>query len=124
VLGLFEAFELKDALGTTTSIYFKVNDDQYVEVTPNLKPGELIRQSRVVFQSSDVEVLHAVYTARGLNTGRIEIGADGNPVFHIVDPEGNRIVFYSTFLHHNRRRLEASLPIRRPSQCTFRMSVS
>jgi hypothetical protein len=28
VLGLFEAFELKDALGTTTSIYFKVNDDQ------------------------------------------------------------------------------------------------
>ena len=86
VLGLPEAFKLQDASGNTVSIYFKVNDEQYVEVTPDLKHGELVRQARVVFESSDVETLHAVYTARGVNTGKLEIGPDGNPVFHHRKP--------------------------------------
>ena len=54
MLGLPEAFTVKDDAGIT-SAYFKVNDDQYIEITPTLKPGELIRQARVVFQSSDLE---------------------------------------------------------------------
>src|SRR3954470_16694973 len=48
VLGFPEAFTVKDPAGVT-SAYFKVNDDQYVEITPTLKPGELIREARVVF---------------------------------------------------------------------------
>jgi len=39
VLGFLEAFDLKDAAGKVTSAYFKVNDDQYIELTPNLRPG-------------------------------------------------------------------------------------
>src|ERR1051326_2378061 len=93
VLGLPEAFYSNDASGDTASVYFKVNDDQYIEVIPNLRPGELVRQARVVFQSSDVETLHAVYRSRGLNAGNIEFGADGNPFFRIVDPEGNNLDF-------------------------------
>src|SRR5580693_6674221 len=52
VLGFAEAFTLKDAAGRVSSIFFKVNDDQYVEVVPGLLPGALHRQVRVVFQSS------------------------------------------------------------------------
>src|SRR5215813_6265544 len=93
VLGLLEAFQIKDAAGKTTSVYFKVNDDQFIEVAPNLKPGEVVRQARVAFESSDLEKLHSLYAERGLNPSRIEKGPDGNPVFRIVDPEGNNLDF-------------------------------
>jgi lactoylglutathione lyase len=93
VLGLPAAFEIKDAVGKIMSVFFKVNDDQYIEVTPDLKPGELIRQARIVFQSSDIETLHAVYAARGLQPSHIQVGKDGNPVFWLIDPEGNKLDF-------------------------------
>src|SRR5205823_289449 len=73
--------------------YFKVNDDQYIEITPTLKPDELIREARVVFQSSDLEALHAIYVDRGLNPTPIAKGPDGNPVFGVKDPEGNNLDF-------------------------------
>jgi catechol 2,3-dioxygenase-like lactoylglutathione lyase family enzyme len=92
VLGLPEAFDVKDAAGVT-SAYFKVNDDQYIEITPTLKAGEIIREARVVFQSSDLEKLHEIYTQRGLSPGRIAKGPDGNPVFRVKDPEGNNLDF-------------------------------
>jgi catechol 2,3-dioxygenase-like lactoylglutathione lyase family enzyme len=93
VLGMTEAFQIKDASGKTSSVFFKVNDDQFIEVTPTLKPGEVTRQVRVAFQSSDLEKLHALYTSRGLNPSKISKGLDGNPVFRVVDPEGNNLDF-------------------------------
>ena len=41
ILGYAEAFTLKDSGGKVTSVYFKVNDDQFIEIVPSLKPGEL-----------------------------------------------------------------------------------
>ena len=93
ILGFPEVFDIKDASGKVTSAYFQVNDDQYIEVTPNLKPGELIREGRVAFQSSDLEQLHSIYAYRGVNPGPIERGPDGNPVFRLVDHEGNALDF-------------------------------
>lgn len=96
VLGLSEAFDLKDHSGKVTSAYFKFNDDQYVEILPTLKPGELNREERVVFESTDLEKLHSMYEARGLNPTKIQKGPDGNPIFRIVSPEGNNL----DFLHY------------------------
>jgi len=93
ILGFAEAFDLKDRSGAVTSAYFKVNDDQYIEVMPTLKPGELNREERVVFQSTDLEKLHALYESRGLNPSKIQKGPDGNPVFRVVTPEGNNLDF-------------------------------
>jgi catechol 2,3-dioxygenase-like lactoylglutathione lyase family enzyme len=92
VLGLSEAFQVENALGAT-STYFKVNDDQYIEVIETLMPGELVRQMRVVFQSSDIERLHATYRKRALRLRNIHIGRDANPMFSVTDPEGNRLDF-------------------------------
>src|SRR5262249_37421251 len=92
VLGLSEAFQTESALGVT-STYFKVNDDQYIEVIETLRPGELVRQMRVSFQSSDIERLHTIYRKSGLRPRNIEIGLDANPMFSITDPEGNRLDF-------------------------------
>jgi len=93
VLGFAEAFSTKDASGRVASVYFKVNDDQYVELVPDLKPGELRRQARVVFQSSDLKRLHAIYSERGLNPTAIATASDGNPVFRIIGPSGARLDF-------------------------------
>lgn len=93
VLGFAEAFDLKDRSGKVTSAYFKLNDDQYIEVVPTLKPGEVNREERVVFQSTGLDKLHALYQSRGLNPSRIQKGPDGNPVFRVVSPEGNNLDF-------------------------------
>lgn len=93
ILGFAEVFDLKDHSGKLASAYFKVNDDQYIEVIPALKPGELNREERVVFQSTDLERLHALYESRGLTPSKIQKGPDGNPVFRVVSPEGNNLDF-------------------------------
>ena len=93
VLGFAEAFTLKDAAGTVSSIFFKVNDDQYVEVIPGLKPSELRRLARVTVQSSDLQKLHQIFTERGANPSPIRTGPDGNPVFRVAAPNDHNIDF-------------------------------
>jgi len=93
ILGFAEAFDLKDHSGEVVSAYFKVNDDQYIEIIPTLKPGELNREERIVFQSADIEKLHALYESRALNPSKIQMGPDGNLVFRVVSPEGNNLDF-------------------------------
>ena len=93
VLGFHEAFDLKDSSGATTAAFFKVNDDQYVEITPDLHAGEVIRFTHVAFSTSDVQKLHRMLEARGLNPGKIEKGPDGNPAFRLFDPEKNDLQF-------------------------------
>jgi len=93
VLGLPEAFSTKDQSGVVASVYFKVNDDQYVEIVPGMTPGELRRQARVVFQSSDLKKLHAIYTERGVSPSPITTGPDGNPVFRVIGPSGAKLDF-------------------------------
>jgi lactoylglutathione lyase len=93
VLGFAEAFSVRDAGGQVTSVFFKVNDDQYIEVTPDLEPGQIRRQSRVVVQSSDLRRLREIYVNRGVNPGPIVTGPDGNPVFRVEGPDDARIDF-------------------------------
>ena len=87
VLGFHEAFTLKDEAGKIASIFFKVNDDQYVEVVTGLSAGGLNRQVRAIFQSSDLNALHALYDSRGLKPTPIAKGRDGNPVFRVIGPD-------------------------------------
>ena len=93
VLGFREAFSTKDQNGRVASVYFKVNDDQYIELVPDMKPGELRRQARVMFQSADLKKLHAIYTERGLSPTAITTGPDGNPVFRVLGPSGAKLDF-------------------------------
>jgi len=93
VLGLAEAFTTSDSAGRVASVFFKVNDDQYVEVVPGLAPGAINREVRVTFQSSELTRLHDVYAARGLNPTSIRRGADGNPIFRVVGPDEAQLDF-------------------------------
>jgi catechol 2,3-dioxygenase-like lactoylglutathione lyase family enzyme len=87
VLGLAEAFTTTNPAQRVTSVFFKVNDDQFVEVMSGLSPGRTNRQVRVLFQSSDLNRLHDLYASRGLNPTAIARGLDGNPVFRVMGPD-------------------------------------
>lgn len=93
VLGFAEAFTLKDSAGRVASVFFKVNDDQFVEIVPGLQPGAINRQARVVFQSTDLKTLHDLYARRGLNPTGITRGPDGNPVFRVIGPDNATLDF-------------------------------
>jgi catechol 2,3-dioxygenase-like lactoylglutathione lyase family enzyme len=93
VLGFREAFTLKDGGGRVTSVFFKVNDDQFVEIVPGLVTGDIERQVRVIFQSSDLNRLHTIYAARGLSPTAITRGPDGNPVFRVIGPDDATLDF-------------------------------
>ena len=93
VLGFAEAFSLKDAAGRVSSVFFKVNEDQYVEVVPGLEPGGLNRQVRVVVQSSDLSRLHGIYASGGLSPTPITKAPDGNPVFRVIGPDNATLDF-------------------------------
>jgi catechol 2,3-dioxygenase-like lactoylglutathione lyase family enzyme len=93
VLGFAEAFDIRDSAGAVTSVFFKINDDQYVEVTPDLEPGGIDRQARVIIQSTDLPRLHQIYVSRGLSPSSIAAGPDGNPVFRVGGPDNARLDF-------------------------------
>ena len=93
VLGFPEAFTLKDAAGGIASIFFKVNDYQYVEIVPGLSPGGMNRQVRVVFQSTDLARLRSIYSEAGLMPTPITKGPDGNPVFRVIGPDNATLDF-------------------------------
>ena len=88
VLGLPEAFVLKDKAGKVTSAYFKVNDDQYIELVPGLTAGDNVREARLVLQASDLTKLRAVYVEHGLTPGPISKSPEGSPIFRLVAPNG------------------------------------
>jgi catechol 2,3-dioxygenase-like lactoylglutathione lyase family enzyme len=92
VLGLPVAFTVKDRNGAT-SVFYKINDDQYVETIGDLKAGEINRQARIMIQSSDLKRLNALYTERGLNPSPIMTGPDGNPVFRVIGPDDAKLDF-------------------------------
>jgi lactoylglutathione lyase len=93
VLGFHEAFDLKDTSGKLTAAFFKINDDQYVEITPNLAAGETVRFDHVAFSSPDVLSLRRLLEARGLSPSKIEKAPDGTRMFTLSDPENNRLEF-------------------------------
>jgi len=93
ILGYEEAFDLKNEQGQVLLTYFKINDDQFIEVFPGLAPNQDVRMTHVALRTSDIEKLHKMLDARGLAPGKISAGRDGNLNFSVKDPGGMRLEF-------------------------------
>ncbi len=105
-LGFQQAFDLKNDSGETSMAFFKVNDEQYIELSPGLPAGEPVRFTHLAFQTPDIETLRRQFTARGLSPSAVARGRDGNMNFGLRDPENQRIEFVQYFdgsLHSNAR---------------------
>lgn len=87
VLGYEEAFTLNNMA------FFKVNDDQYLEISANLAPGQDDRFTHVAFLTPYIAKLRAMLAARGLNPPEPQKGKDGNLNFSLKDPDGHQVEF-------------------------------
>ncbi len=90
-LGFDEPFALKNPDGAVTMAFIKINDYQYIEVSPGLKPEE-DRQSHISFYTDDAEAMRAYLGACGLKVPeRVPKGRSGNLNFSVKDPDGHGV---------------------------------
>lgn len=91
VLGLEQAFDVKDSAGKTQSLYFKVNDDQYLEFSPG--DVENFRLDRVTLLTLNLQNAAAALKKQGITASDPAKGPDGNESITIRDPDRTEIRF-------------------------------
>lgn len=94
VLGMAEVFATKDPAVAGDLACFKVNDHQYVEVSPTLKGENEDRLIRIGFETNDARKLRDYLASKGVQVpARIDKDANGNRSFVVKDPEGHPVQF-------------------------------
>jgi len=92
-LGYAEPFDLKNPDGSLSLTYIKINDDQFMELFPGLKPDQ-DRLHQVAFIVENAEALRAYLAAQGVKVpDRVPKGRIGNSNFSIKDPDGHTVEF-------------------------------
>jgi lactoylglutathione lyase len=88
VVGLEEAFPAAGG-----RVAFKVNDRQYVEVSPTLK-GDEDRLIHIGFETADARKLRDYLASKGIAApARVDKDANGNRSFVVNDPDGHAVQF-------------------------------
>jgi catechol 2,3-dioxygenase-like lactoylglutathione lyase family enzyme len=88
VVGLAEAFTTNDLTS------FKVNDRQYVEVSPTLKTQSEDRLIHIGFETSDARKLRDYLGAKGVEVpAKVVKDAGGDLSFVVKDPDGHSVQF-------------------------------
>jgi catechol 2,3-dioxygenase-like lactoylglutathione lyase family enzyme len=88
-LGFAEPFP-----GPHGSAIFKVNDHQYIEVSPTLKDDSEDRLDRIAFETANARQLRDYLAAHDVKVpASVQKDADGDSSFTVADPEGHSIEF-------------------------------
>ena len=94
VLGLDEAFRIKNPTGGSDLTTFKINDRQYVYVAPDLKDQNASRLLFVGFETTDARGLRTYFASKGVEVpAAVAPDAEGNLSLFVKDPEGNSVQF-------------------------------
>jgi catechol 2,3-dioxygenase-like lactoylglutathione lyase family enzyme len=90
-LGFQEPYILKNPDGSPSMMFFKVNDHQYVEISPELQPGT-DRLIGISLETDDVEKLRLYLASKGVKVpDHVHRDRIGNLVFDVIDPEGHTV---------------------------------
>jgi len=93
VVGMAEAFSTRDPGIEGPLACFKVNDRQFVEVSPTLK-GDEDRLIRIGFETDDARKLRDYLASRGVAVpAKIDRDLNGNRSFVVKDPDGHSVQF-------------------------------
>jgi catechol 2,3-dioxygenase-like lactoylglutathione lyase family enzyme len=91
-LGFELAFTTVGPGGLKTS-YFKVNDHQFIELAPNLRPDE-DRLIHIGLETTDVRTLRSYLADQGVHVpASVRRLPDGTLGFEVTDPDGHRMQF-------------------------------
>ena len=90
-LGFDEPFSLKKPDGSPSMTFFKVNDRQYIELSPEKEPNT-DRLNHYAIETPDVEAMRRYLASHGVKVpDHVPKGRIGNLNFMIKDPEGHNI---------------------------------
>ena len=93
LLGFEEAFGVTNPDGKVSMTFVKINDNQYIELFPTLKPGQ-DRLAHIAFYTDDAEAMHRYLTSRGVAAPpNVAVGRVGNAQFKVKDPDGHEVEF-------------------------------
>jgi lactoylglutathione lyase len=94
VVGMDEAFQTRDAAVSGELACFKVNDRQYVEVSPTLKGEKEDRLIRIGFETSDARAMRAYLAGKGVQVPpKVNKDLNGNMSLAVKDPDGHWVQF-------------------------------
>lgn len=103
-LGFEEAIVMKNG-ETTTQVFVKINDREFIELYPRTDAAQPLGWMHVCYESDAVNSLSALYAAHGLRPSPANKGAAGNLVFSLKDPEG-RVTEFAQYLPGSRHDLD------------------
>lgn len=90
-LGFQEPYSLKNADGSPSMTFFKINERQYIELFPERKAGT-DRLNHISLETTDIEALRAYLAAKGIKVpDQAHRARIGNLSFNITDPEGHTV---------------------------------
>ncbi len=92
LLGLDRAFTLRGRNGQPVA-YYKVNDYQFLEVSPGWSSESEPRYLSLGFRTTNARALQAHLAGAGFHPGPVHRLLDGNLGFMVRDPEGHHIQF-------------------------------
>jgi len=72
---------------------FKVNDHQYIEISPNLKSETQDRLDDIAFETTNLKQLRAYLVAHGVAVMAAHNEDDGNLSLTLSDPDGHNVKF-------------------------------
>ena len=82
------------AEGAPDAIYYKVNDRQYIEISPGLKNETEDRLIHIGFETDDAHRLRDYLAGRGVAAPeKVTENASGNLSFTVKDPNGIAVEF-------------------------------
>ena len=91
LLGFAEPYTLKNPDGSPIMTFFKVNERQYIELSPEVKP-DTDRLNHISFETTDIEGLRKYLASKGVDVPKeLHPNRIGNVSFHIIDPEGHQV---------------------------------
>src|SRR5712691_5991581 len=90
-LGFGEPFQLDNPNGSLSLTFIKVNDRQYIELFPGLKPGA-DRLNHISIQTDDAEAMRVYLGSRGVAVpAKTPKGRIKNSNFNVKDPDGHTV---------------------------------
>lgn len=90
-LGFDEPYSLKNADGSMSMTFFKINERQYIELFPDKEAGS-DRLSHISFETDDIEALRLYLASKGVKVPSAAArGRIGNLSFNITDPSGHTL---------------------------------